>query len=71
MAWFYLKGEEAINQMASYYETQIKEYSKNNYDKGYEDGKNGVTHRVVTKPKTKDNELGKINYIPKNPALNN
>jgi len=41
MAWFYIKGEEAINYMSEYYENQIKEYSKHNYEKGYADAKSG------------------------------
>jgi hypothetical protein len=72
MAWFYIKGEEAINYMADYYESQIRDYSKNNYEKGYEDGKNGVvpTRRVVTKPIDQKTEGGTpFTVIPENPAL--
>jgi hypothetical protein len=71
MAWFYVKGEEAIDQVATYYESQIKEFSKNNYDKGYEDGKNGVvpTKRVATKPKDNKQDISQFVGIPQNPAL--
>lgn len=69
MAWFYIKGEEAIDYMGTYYENQIKEFSKSNYEKGYEDGKNGIqpTKRVAAKPK--QNSQPRFEMTPKNPAL--
>lgn len=54
MSWFYLKGEEAFNFMANYYEQQIKEHSQSNYQKGLADAKKGTTApkegKVVVKP---------------------
>ncbi len=73
MAWFYIKGEEAINYMANYYETQIKDYSKNNYEKGYEDGKNGIApkRRVAVKAEDQKKDIPQFMNIPQNPALSN
>jgi hypothetical protein len=72
MAWFYIKGEEAINQIATYYESQIKEHGKNNYDKGYDDAKKGIapTKRVAIKPKDEKKDIPQFEAIPQNPALN-
>ena len=41
MAWYALKGEEAIRQISNYYKQQISEVSRNNYNKGYEDARSG------------------------------
>lgn len=71
MAWFNLKGEEAINEIAEYYESQIKAQSKSNYEKGYEDGKKGIvpTTRVAIKSKDEKPNVHPFMNIPQNPAL--
>lgn len=52
MAWFALKGEEALDSLSSYYKNQIEQYSKDNYKKGFEDGKNGKQSKQVSTPKS-------------------
>lgn len=41
-AWFILNGEEALNTISDYFTQQIKLVSKNQYNKGLEDGKKGI-----------------------------
>ena len=41
MSWFALKGQEAISSISSYYKAKITEAAKTNYQKGYDDAKNG------------------------------
>ena len=41
MAWYALKGQEAFGQITDYYKQKITEASKTNYNKGFEDAKNG------------------------------
>lgn len=41
MAWYALKGEDAIRQISNYYKKQISDVSKYNYNKGYEDARSG------------------------------
>lgn len=54
MAWFALKGKEALGQISDYYKAQITEASKTNYNKGYEDAQKGnkknEVKTVVRKP---------------------
>lgn len=54
MAWFALKGPEALRQISEYYKHQITEQSRTNYKKGYEDAKAGRTSNptktVVKRP---------------------
>lgn len=54
MAWFALKGKEALSQISDYYKAQITEASKTNYNKGYEDAQKGnkknEVKTVVRKP---------------------
>lgn len=54
MAWFALKGPEAMRQISEYYKHQITEVSKANYKKGFEDAKAGKTSNpaktVVKRP---------------------
>ena len=38
-AWFILNGEEAFNNVADYFTTEIKRISEAQYKKGLEDGK--------------------------------
>ena len=57
MVWYALKGKEAFSEITNYYKKQISEVAKNNYNKGYGDGKTGKTANlaksVVKKPATK------------------
>ena len=52
MAWFALKGEEAIDNISNYFKNQIKEVSRQQYQKGLEDGKSGKSSRVVARKQT-------------------
>lgn len=40
-AWFILNGDEAFNSISDYFTNQIKLVSRNQYNKGFEDAKNG------------------------------
>lgn len=75
MAWFYIKGEEAINTMAEYYEDQIKDYAQRNYNQGYEDATKGKQPekgtKVVQKPNQNQGNISQYFGVPKNPALIN
>lgn len=59
MAWYALKGEEAIRQISNYYKKQISDASKYNYNKGYEDARSGkaanTSKSIVRKASTKPN----------------
>ena len=44
-AWFILNGEEAFNSISDYFINQIKLVSENQYKKGLEDGKKGISSR--------------------------
>lgn len=59
MAWFALKGKEALSQISDYYKAQITEASKTNYNKGYEDAQKGnkknEVKTVVRKPSRSSN----------------
>ena len=44
MAWFALKGEEALDQLSKYYKDVIKDYAKANYKKGMEDALSGKSN---------------------------
>lgn len=52
MAWFALKGQEAMRQTAEYYKRKISEVSKNKYEQGLRDGRSGKT-TVITKTTSK------------------
>lgn len=52
MSWYALHGEEAFNQLKTYFESQIKETHRNAYAKGFEDGKNGHTTVIFDKPRS-------------------
>lgn len=43
MAWFALKGREALAAISKYYKQKITEVGKSNYDKGYSDATAGRT----------------------------
>lgn len=57
MVWYALKGQEAFSQISDYYKQKITEAAKYNYNKGYEDAKNGnkpnAAKTVVKKPTNK------------------
>ena len=68
MVWYALKGKEAFSEITNYYKKQISEVAKNNYNKGYGDGKAGKVANsaksVVKKPATnKGNKPLTINDI--------
>ena len=42
-AWFILNGDEALNNISEYFINQIKLVSENQYKKGFEEGKTGVS----------------------------
>ena len=44
-AWFILNGDEALNNISDYFINQIKLVSQNQYKKGLEDGKKGISSR--------------------------
>jgi len=48
VAWFILNGEEAFNNVSDYFIKQIKTVSENQYKKGLEDGKKGVSSKPTT-----------------------
>ena len=48
MAWFALKGEEAIDSITEYFTEQIKQVSQSRYEQGLKDGQAGK--RVQSKP---------------------
>ena len=57
MAWYALKGEEAIRQISNYYKKQISDVSKYNYNKGYEDARSGKaanTSKSIVRRSTKN-----------------
>ena len=51
MAWFTLKGEEAINSITEYFKNEISKVSKASYEKGLKDGK---VNKLVYQPTTKN-----------------
>lgn len=68
MVWYALKGQEAFSQISEYYKQKITEAAKYNYNKGYEDAKNGnkpnAAKTVVRKPKTtSDKKVVSINDL--------
>lgn len=50
VAWFLSKGEQAFNDISDYMAQQIKEISRAQYKKGFEDGKSG---KSSTTPKSR------------------
>jgi len=41
MAWYLTSGKKAFSTIQDYYKKQISDVAKRNYNKGYEDAKNG------------------------------
>ena len=67
-AWFILNGEEAFNSITDYFKNQIKLVSENQYKKGLEDGKKGITTPakptvVITKPQNTHRQYSSINDL--------
>ena len=54
-AWFILNGEDAFNSVSDYFTNQIKLVSDNQYKKGFEDGKKGVSSRPTVVIQQKNN----------------
>lgn len=57
-AWFILNGEDAFNSITDYFTNQIKLISENQYKKGVEDGKRGISSKpsvVITNPQKTNN----------------
>lgn len=42
-AWFILNGDDALNNIAEYFTNQIKLVSEHQYNKGFQEGKQGIT----------------------------
>lgn len=68
MVWYALKGKEAFSQINNYYKQKISEVARYNYNKGYEDSRNGKVANsaksVVKRPAAKrNNEPLTINDI--------
>ena len=62
-AWFILNGEEAFNSITDYFTNQIKLVSENQYKKGLEDGKKGVSTKptvVINKVQNKHHQYNSI-----------
>lgn len=65
MAWFALKGEEAIDNISNYFKNQIKEVSRQQYQKGLEDGKSSrvVARKPAQSKKTTDQQFSSIDDL--------
>lgn len=64
-AWFILNGEDAFNSITDYFTNQIKLISENQYKKGLEDGKKGISSSskstvVITQPKNNHRQYNSI-----------
>lgn len=57
MAWFALKGKDALDSINDYYKNQITEIGKTNYNKGLEEGKKQISKN----PKVVINHASSIN----------
>lgn len=54
MAWYAIKGRDALAQVSDYYKKKITEAANANYQKGYSDGKSGKqASKTVVKPSQK------------------
>lgn len=64
MAWFALKGEDAFNNIAEYFTTEMKQREQASYKKGLEEGakKNPTSPKVVYQP-TNNNTNDDRNYF--------
>ena len=50
MAWFALKGEEAIDSITEYFTEQIKAVSQSRYEQGFKDGQAGKRTQTKSSP---------------------
>ena len=55
MSWYALYGQDAFNQLSSYYKQKITEAARSNYSKGYTEGKSGVKPTTVIKQNNNNN----------------
>ena len=62
-AWFILNGDEAFNNVSDYFINQIKLVSENQYKKGFEDGKNGVSSKPQVVINKQNNNYRTFNSI--------
>lgn len=58
MAWWTLKGRDALNSISEYFVNEIKNVRQISYQKGLEDGKKGSS-KVVYKPQGQTGQPGK------------
>lgn len=58
MAWYAMKGEEALSKIADYYKKKITEAGKTNYEKGFNDAKAGrpAAKSAVRRPQNQRNQ---------------
>ena len=59
MAWWTLKGRDALNSISEYFVNEIKNVRQMSYQKGLEDGKKGSS-KVVYKPQGQATKGGKV-----------
>lgn len=66
LAWFALHGEDVINSISDYYRNAITQSSRSNYEKGYNDARNGKSNVVIAPKKNVTRRVVKsvddINY---------
>lgn len=55
MAWYLINGKKAFSTIQDYYKRQISEVAKRNYNKGYEDAKNGKTTQKSIVKRSRNN----------------
>lgn len=65
MAWYALKGEEALSKIADYYKKKITEVGKTNYEKGFADARAGrpAAKSTVRKPQSKTKTIKSIDDL--------
>ena len=65
MAWFALRGADALDNIQEYFSKQITEVRKQAYAKGVEDARNGTPH-VVIQPNNKQQQQQLITAFAEN-----
>ena len=65
MAWFALRGADALDNIQEYFSKQITEVRKQAYAKGVEDARNGTPH-VVIQPTNKQQQQQPITAFAEN-----
>lgn len=65
MAWYALKGEEALAKISDYYKKKITEVGKTNYEKGFADARAGrpAAKSTVRKPQSKTKTIKSIDDL--------